>query len=63
MLCEYAVDKSTVMVKRLDCKLCDSGCGFWRWCDQKQSPVMSNFYIKYGCKVKKEYENKKKGGE
>lgn len=58
MICEYAINKCTVMVKRLDCKLCNDGCGMWRWCIEKQQPLMSNNYFKYGCPIKKKFEQK-----
>lgn len=62
-MCPYSIDKSTLLCKNLFCNILNETCGFWRYCSEKNKPVMSNMYNKYGCKIKEEFENKRKGGD
>lgn len=57
-MCPYSKDESSVLYKKLKCEITGKICEFWRFCSEKNKPVMSSFYYKYGCKIKEDFEKK-----
>ena len=63
VMCPYSVDKSDILHKNLICTIDNKTCGLWRYCPTLKKPVMSDFYNKYGCRTKNEFENNQKDGD
>lgn len=60
-MCPYAINECDVILKKVTCKITGEGCYFWRYCPEKDMPLMTPMYNKYGCKIKTKYEEDKIG--
>jgi hypothetical protein len=51
ILCKYAINKSTSVRINVICSITKDKCGMVRYCPTNNSPVSSDQYIRYGCKL------------
>ena len=54
ILCKHAINKSTSVRINVTCSITKDKCGLIRYCTTHNSPVSSDQYIKYGCKIENE---------
>ena len=54
-MCEYADSNITPLSMCVKCTITNDYCGMVRYCTEKQRPVMTNTFTRYGCKIRNDY--------